>query len=168
MENRTDQANPEDELLTAYLDGELEEAERADVESRLADDGELRLRLHQLQKTWDVLDQLPRTEVKHSFTQSTLEIVVADARQVSGASRMSWQWPLRILVFLIVPALSMLSSYYFIRYWQDRPNRQLLEDLPVIDNVDVYLKAQTPEFLTELRDSGLFDQNLEILEEGIE
>ena len=38
MNSKSENATPDDELLTAYLDGELDEGERTAVESRLADD----------------------------------------------------------------------------------------------------------------------------------
>ena len=170
MNLNTENANPDDEQLTAYLDGELPDEARSSVETRLAVDETFRQRLHELQRTWDVLDELPKPKVDHSFTQSTLEIVVADAKNAGRQSGgIVWRdWALRIFVFGFVPALSMIASYYLIQNWQDRSNRELLQQLPVIDNVDVYLKAQNAEFVDELKDSGLFEQNLELFDEGAE
>ena len=48
----------EDELLVAYLDGELDEAARVNVEKRLAEEPDLRSRLTLLERAWDLLDEL--------------------------------------------------------------------------------------------------------------
>ncbi len=64
----------DDELLTSYLDGELSESERRALQNRLMDDADLRDRLSDLQKAWDLLDDLPDTPVNQEFTKSTLEL----------------------------------------------------------------------------------------------
>ena len=51
--------DPDDELLVAYLDGELDSEMRSDLEQRLMDDASLRSRLQTLQRGWDWLDELP-------------------------------------------------------------------------------------------------------------
>ena len=66
----------DDELLTAYLDGELLSEERSRLQERLMDEPALRGRLAELQKAWDLLDELPDTPVNQEFTKSTLELVV--------------------------------------------------------------------------------------------
>ncbi len=38
------------------------------------------------------------------------------------------------------------------------PNRQLERDLPIIHNLDMYRTAGDLEFITELRDAGLFSE----------
>ena len=45
--------DPDDELLVAYLDGELQRQEQSDLENRLLTNEKLRLRLQQLQTGWD-------------------------------------------------------------------------------------------------------------------
>ena len=155
--------NSDDELLTSYLDDELDDEQRIEVESRLANDDELRTNLHRLQRTWDILDQLPQAELKNSFTQSTLEMVVADAKKQTRQKLASyWEWPLRIAAIVGAPLAMFFLSSMAVRFWQDSPNRELIENLPIIDNVDVYLKAESIEFLTQLRDTGLFDESDEI------
>ena len=47
------------EELTAYLDGELDEATQLAVETRLGEDPKYLSELHSLQRTWDTLDELP-------------------------------------------------------------------------------------------------------------
>lgn len=70
-----------DEELTAYLDGELSATEAASLEQRLVDEPTLRQRLATLRKAFEMLDDLPDTPFNNSFTQSTMEMVIADVRQ---------------------------------------------------------------------------------------
>src|SRR5690606_17784140 len=69
------------EELVAYLDGELEAAEQAQVERRLADDAAYRQKLAQLQKAWDLLDILQKSEPDAEFTRSTVEMVAVQQGQ---------------------------------------------------------------------------------------
>ena len=48
------------EQLVAYLDGELDAESSLQVERRLAEDAEFRRELRQLQRAWDMLDELPK------------------------------------------------------------------------------------------------------------
>ncbi|MFN7733577.1 MAG: anti-sigma factor family protein [Pirellula sp.] len=100
-----------DEALTAYLDGELPAAEATLLEQRLVDEPAMRKRLATLRQAYDMLDELPETPQSNSFTQTTMELVLADVKksmQTSGsirsenrpkaasepARRSSWfQWP---------------------------------------------------------------------------
>ena len=62
--------------LVAYLDGELDDHQRQEVESRLAGDATLRDQLSMLERTWQELDQLPRYESDDALTQTTVEMIV--------------------------------------------------------------------------------------------
>lgn len=84
--------NGDTELLTAYLDNELEPQERTALERRLVDDEELRLELRSLRKAWDLLDALPEITVSRDFTTTTMRMiarVIAEEPQ-PAASRWSF------------------------------------------------------------------------------
>ena len=70
------------EELVAYLDGELEPARQLQVERRLADDADYRGELIRLQRSWDLLDQLPRADTDEEFTKSTITMAA-----LQGANR---------------------------------------------------------------------------------
>jgi anti-sigma factor RsiW len=59
--------------LVAYLDGELDEADAQAVEVRVNTDAGARRDLETFQRTWDLLDYLPRAEPSPTFTSRTLE-----------------------------------------------------------------------------------------------
>jgi len=61
--------NPRDlELLSAYLDGQLNSSDSARFESRLASDESLRTALDNLHSTRSLLRQLPSRRAPHNFT----------------------------------------------------------------------------------------------------
>ena len=127
--------------LTAYLDGELGNSETQQVEERLATDQQYRSIMQQLQKTWDVLDILPASQANESFTQSTMKMVVDDAKYFTQKkSQRFWTWPLRILALILVPAAASAGAFLASHYVQDRPNQELQQDLDQIRDFDIYNK----------------------------
>lgn len=158
-----EEANSDFVDLVAYLDGELSADESADIERRLADDPVLRERLAQLQRTWDLLGTIPAKRLDETFTQSTVELVAMRVDSDLKASRKSLlrnRW----LQGAVVAGLTLASvgiGYSASRYSREAPNRQLLEDLPVIERVDMYRNAQEIEFLVRLAEEGLFDESMD-------
>lgn len=146
------------EELVAYLDGELDARACREVEKRLSHDADYRLRLQELQQSWDLLDSLPRADVDMSFTQSTVAMIAvtaredADRRMTKTSRRRGWFGGLVALA-----ALTAFSLGYGVVYFRlNLANRRILRDLPVIESLDEYRYAESLEFLRMLDDSGLF------------
>ncbi len=150
-----------DEELVAYLDGELSAEQNQLVEQRLGSDPVYRERLRELEKTWDLLDELPTGEPTQSFTQSTLELVLnEDTRLQLNKQRKPWTLPLRVLAFSAMPLALFGSAFAATCYWQNQPYRKLLQDLPVIENVDMFTKVEDLRFLELLEQEGLFGDGI--------
>ncbi len=150
-------AHSADQLLIAYLDGELDDPAAAELESRLADDAGLRNRLHEFQQTWDMLDEVGRSTTDQSFVKSTIEMVVTSARK----KRTRWhRWPIRIAVGLLAFALPAVLAFQAVRYGQNQPYRQFAADLQFWENVDMYDKVDSIEFVEQLHSAGLFAEEL--------
>ena len=148
------------EELTAYLDGELTSDDRRRVEERLARDPEYRAELQRMQRAWDMLDKLPRATVDDSFARTTIEMVAVAA--VDEARTQALVIPRKRRMRAVVGALSVGVAVLFgfmlgVKAWPQK-NRQLLEDLPVIENLDQYRQADSIEFLRKLEASKLFDE----------
>jgi anti-sigma factor RsiW len=144
--------------LVAYLDGELEPAAAEAVEKRLASDPAYRQRLHDLQRAWDLLDALPRTEASAAFTSSTLEMVAVQAESavvLAERRRRRLRWLLGAAVSGGMIASSLLGWTLGHRLWPS-PDEPLLRDLPVVERLDEYLLAEDIEFLRLLDQEGLF------------
>lgn len=146
--------------LVAYLDGELDAAELQRVEDRLSRDPDYRLRLRQLQGTWDLLDELPRSSVNESFTKSTVEMVAVQAEEsLQTAQRRERRRQTRpLLLSGLAIAGALVVSYLAGRFVWSSPDEKLIQDLPVIENLDTYLVADDVEFLKSLQREGLFPE----------
>lgn len=141
------------EQLTAYLDGELSSEEATAIEARLVDDESLRLRLADLRKSYDLLDELPETPFDQRFTRSTLELVVKEISNSRESvtvpsshpsavelkpQRDWWAWP-RILLTIGGLVLIGLLLGFLIRFNQIR---QDIRDLGLIANLPGWMDVK--------------------------
>ncbi|MBC8353878.1 MAG: hypothetical protein H8E66_17905 [Planctomycetes bacterium] len=147
-----------DEEIIAYLDGELDVEAVRRFEARLADDAELCQQVKQHQRTWDLLDELPQADVGEGFTQTTVEMVaISIGEQVEKASdRDSRHAKFNWLLGGSVALVASLAGYALVASIVSAPNRQLVEDLRVIENLDEYRVVEDIEFLRALEREGLF------------
>ncbi len=150
-----------EEQLVAYLDGELDEPSSRRIEELLASDPAVREKLEQLDRAWDMLDELGQASVDHGFTDSTLEIVAVAAEE--DVERHREELPrLRRRRWLVVGGgllASSLAGFLAVAlFWPD-PNRQLIRDLPVLENLDQYSQIDDVEFLRVLQREGLFKED---------
>lgn len=147
-----------DEELVAYLDGELTPEDATRVERRMAEDPRYNARLNQLQRAWDLLDTLQRTEADDQFMHSTVAMVAVQAAEDAQSQQMrsvrtkSMAWTALVAVL----AVSAFAAYAAFQRRLDRPNRQLLRDLPVIERVDEYRNIDSLDFLRQLSQENLF------------
>lgn len=146
-----------EEQLVAYLDGELDAESVRRIEERLATEPEVRDALNRLERTWDMLDELGSTPVGESFTRTTLEMVtVAAEKDVEQAlakvpmrrRRRHWLIGAGILSAVVV-------GFFAVFLAMPNANRQLLEDLPLIENLDEYREVDDISFLRLMKEKGL-------------
>ena len=153
-----DQRQSLEDQLVAYLDGELDEEARRLIDRRLAVEPELREALGRLEHTWDMLDGLERSGVEETFTQSTMEMVAqAAAEDVrEGLADAPRRRRRRLLVASMSMAAAAAAGFLFTVMLRPSPNRELLEDLPVLQNLDRYREIDDIEFLRLLAAEDLF------------
>ena len=159
--------SPSDEQLVSYLDGELDEGTARRIETLVADDPELRRRLSELSSVWDMLDELGRAKTEENFTETTLELVALKAEE--DAEQQQAKVPLllrRRRIFLGAILLGFaVAGFLAVALLRPDENRRLVKDLPVIENVDVYLQMLNGEdqidssidFLRRLNQEQLFE-----------
>jgi hypothetical protein len=101
-----------DELLSAYLDGELGERERQRLEARLAQDPTLRAELRALHQTVSLLEELPHVAAPRNFilSKSMVERRQPAPRRepqprLSRVERMAWAAPLLTAATAVVSLL---------------------------------------------------------------
>jgi len=156
------EADAVEEQLVAYLDGELGPEERREVEERLARDPKYRERLQMVERTWQMLDLLPRADATPNFTQTTLKMVALRAeddvaQQRADTAKNQWQsWAAAIGGGFLAIGI----GYFVVGHFAAQPNDRLVQDLPVIENVDRYHNAENVGFLRELDHSGLFAEEV--------
>jgi anti-sigma factor RsiW len=144
------------ELLVAYLDGELDSTASLEIERCLAAEPRVQQELQQLQQTWDLLDRLPRAEVDAKFTRSTVEMIAVVAEEETtrdhvGAAVRRRRWG-QATGLLIAAA----AGFILARIVWPEPNQQLLQDLPVVENLEAYRQTPDLEFLKQLNEAGTF------------
>jgi len=153
-----------EQALVAYLDGELDDASSNEIERRLSRDPKFRDSLRRLQAAWDMLDLLPRADAGDEFTKSTVELVAVKATNDARKKSDSWTTTNRLnwIVGIAGAVVALFVGYGTSRYMLSAPNRQLVSDLPVIENVDLYHNIDSIEFLQQLDAEGLFAEEAEV------
>jgi anti-sigma factor RsiW len=146
------------EQLVAYLDGELDAENSRRIEDLLANDPQVRAALQGLDRTWELLDELDTPPVREGFTQTTLEMVAVaaakDAQQIrSDAPRRRRQRRLLVVAGLLWTGL---AGFLIARTVLPDPNRELLQDLPLLENLDQYRELDSLDFLRLLIRNKLF------------
>jgi hypothetical protein len=140
-------SEPLDEQLTAYLDGELPLSESASLERQLVENESMRRRLVELRQAYELLDELPDTPRKESFTQSTIAMVVEDVRRSSIDSLEKtppqpltphwFAWPRVLVPVLAMTLLGCIlgSIVAFLNTRRELSSLSLIANLPGIQDV---------------------------------
>ncbi len=156
-----DREHISEELLVAYLDGELDQQTAERIEQHLQSDPDLRHRLETHSGAWAMLDQLQTPQAKTDFTESTLEMValaaqddIAQSRATRPKERLRRYGTLATILFI---ACSI--GFIGVALFRPDPNRKLLEDLPVVQRLDEYRQIDNLVFLQELHKSELFSED---------
>ena len=146
------------ERLVAYLDGELDAEESRRVEELLVSDPRVRSALQRLDRTWELLDELDAPAVREGLTRTTLEMVAVAAAKDAEAARAEAPRRRRRTWLLAAASLTAAVLAGFLAVLALRPdaNRQLLRDLPLLENLDQYREIDSLEFLRLLARAKLF------------
>jgi hypothetical protein len=146
------------EELTAYLDGELDAQAVKQIEERLGRDPAYQAELQRLERAWELLDRLPRASVNETFTKTTMEMVAVAASEDAATVQSAWPRRHRRQQFLggLGLVAAGLVGFAVGHWWWPNPNEQLLRDLPVLRNFELYYQADNIDFLRLLDEQGLF------------
>ncbi len=142
-----------DQMLISYLDGEMDERTSAELESRLASDQTLRMRLHEFQQTWDMLDEVQPPQKGDSFVRTTIEVVVSEARNRARQRKRMLQRTMAGLAFFILP---LVAGFYWMRSVQHRPEREFIADLTFWENMELYDQVDSIRLMEEIHNAGWF------------
>ncbi|HOF19238.1 MAG TPA: zf-HC2 domain-containing protein, partial [Phycisphaerae bacterium] len=110
--------------LSAYLDGELGEAQRKRVEAALADDAKLRAELDSLRRTRELLRALPRARAPEGFVDRVLAQaergnLVAPLAPAEPAPAQPWRWVRWVATAAVVLVAVGVGTVITVALWQD-------------------------------------------------
>lgn len=148
-----------DELLVAFLDGELSTAEMDEVRDQVASNPKIQQRIEELSAAWSMLDHLPQPKPSPTLLQSTIGMAVVSAEEEAQQARSAVPAKSPIWWFVGAAALLVATAAGFgaVRFFTPHPDQQLAEDLPIIENLDEYRDAEDIDFLRGLANSELFE-----------
>jgi hypothetical protein len=153
--------DPDDELLVAYLDGELDLKTRTEVEDRLLDDESLRIRLQQLQSSWEWLDDLPSPVPSEKLVETTLEFVVSDLNILNKRQESFWsryRWGLSIASLCLVAAIGAATV---VTLQRQAAYKQELADLAIAEDLKAYVHGSDLKLMRQLSANSSWNQAID-------
>ena len=152
--------------LVAYLDRELNEAEHQAIASKLSLSSSARHEIESLQKTWELLDHLPRPELTTEFTARTLaqleKLTLPDERLVILAQRAGHRLA-QALTLLVSAGFFLAIGFAATRFLWPDPTSRLVRDLSLAEGFDDYRAARSIAFLRELDQDSRFAAEISAL-----
>ncbi|MDV6033991.1 MAG: hypothetical protein F9B45_28645 [Phycisphaera sp. RhM] len=157
--------DPDDELLVAYLDDELDDAERKAVEKRLVAETEFQRRLQTLQSGWEWLDELPSESTNEKLVESTIELLVADIipEKKSQAGWVSQHW--RHLVFAALLLAGFAAGAIGVSIANRIALRNDLAELAIAEDHEAYKLGDNFSFFYQLAYNPRWQNMIETMEQ---
>ena len=150
--------------LVAYLDGELNEVEVRTLGNKITQSVTARREIAALQKTWELLDYLPKPDPAPDFANRTLTLALEVGQKGAKVAAFAGQWGTiigRIVALIGVAAITLGIGYSAIRWaWPD-PTARLARDLAIAEFLDEYREIGSYEFLNLLEQSPVLNENAE-------
>lgn len=148
--------------LVAYLDDELNEAEKRAISTKLTQSLTARRELDALQKTWELLDYLPRPQASVDFTARTL-VGVQEHHEKGDKLVLAVSSSLRKVmasaILVAASALLFLLGHVLVAWVWPNPSARLARDLSIAERLDEYRDVQRFEFLDLLDKSPEFNSD---------
>ena len=150
--------------LVAYLDGELNEVEVRALGNKITQSVTARREVDALQKTWDLLDYLPKPDLAPDFATRTMALALEDGQKGAKVAAFAGHWGTiggRIAALIAVASLTLVVGYVATRWvWPD-PSARLARDLPIAEYLDEYREIGTFDFLEKLEKSPILNEDAE-------
>ncbi|MDO4586858.1 MAG: hypothetical protein Q4C95_06105 [Planctomycetia bacterium] len=150
--------DPDDELLVAYLDNELNDQERETFQKRLEQSEIFRKKLEELKSTWNMLDELEQTSLDPKITQSTLKMVAVDVENqlLIQKKHNRWLFIQRGILICIFLFLTFCLGNWTVSMFVPDQMEQLKKDVPLLILLDQLEIVSDFDFLVQLKESGYF------------
>jgi anti-sigma factor RsiW len=143
--------------LVAYLDGELNDAQARTIATKLTQSLTARKEVEALQKTWELLDLLPKPKASDDFAARTLSVATRqpDDRIASAASDLVRRAGIGLAMAAVSGLLFVAGYFLTLRVWPN-PSARLARDLPIAESLDEYRDVGSFDFLEQLDKSPDF------------
>lgn len=150
--------SPEDRAnLVAYLDNELNDAQSRAIATKLTQSLTARREVESLQKTWEMLDLLPRPRASQDFSTRTLAFAgQATARSGPAAADLIRRGGVLLAWVLATLALTLAGYLVTLRVLPNRSAR-LARDLPIAESLDEYREIGNLPFLQQIDSATEFN-----------
>ncbi len=139
----------DDEMLVAYLDGELPNDEVGLVDQTLASDPVLRERLDKLRITWDLLGDLPDVQPQRDLTQTTIAMVALAVKKEKSPWH-AWLTSNRWMWLALGAALMFGGGTWMAKLRAATQTQQVLNDLPILDHYPKLSQVESVAWLEKL------------------
>lgn len=150
--------------LVAYLDGELNEAESRALATKLTHSVSGRREREALERTWELLEYLPRPQAPEEFTSRT----VSQAQNLGAADDLlahvagkTARLTVRIAACLGIALVTVGVAYASLRWLWPDPTARLARELPLAEHLDEYREVGSFDFLKQLDESPAFNEDAE-------
>ena len=154
-----ERTEPEIELLTAYLDGELDAKSVRQVEDRLSVESALREKMTALEQTWNMLGELETVPVDKELVRSTMEVVTLtiEKEMNDGEKHHDQRKWFDRLVLAITLLMFGVIGYQLMTLVGIERKRQFVEDIPIIMDITLFKEIGSFDFLRALSEKRVFD-----------
>jgi anti-sigma factor RsiW len=161
MNDRSPLTDQDRATLIAYLDGELEGEAARQVETRMSQDATWRAEMESYQRTWELLDFLPRAEPSAGFTNRTLARATIRPTPVITQLQKTWRQQRRWLGWAAAVILAATTGFAAVSWLAPRQpsDEDLVRDLRLIENKRWYEQVDNVDFLRELGHPDLFGED---------
>jgi len=148
------------ENLVAYLDGELEDGLTQQIDKVLVQSEVARHEVEALARTWEMLDLLPKPGAPENFTERTLHTLQVGEIRTRLVDQ-PWFGYVRKgsigAVWVAGLALCAILGFTITTQLVPNPQADLLANLPLIKNLDIYLEIHDAGFIKDLQRQAIFN-----------
>ncbi len=143
--------------LVAYLDGELEPEQARRVEQLLYNHPGVQEEVRKLEASWDLLDELPQTQMDERFTRTTVELVIEDlthelqSQQQALPRRARRRW---LGLALVLGLAAFLTVVVLDSLWL-ASQRKTLQQVPLLRRLEQYEEVRDIQFLKQMIEQKL-------------
>jgi len=150
--------------LVAFLDGEVDEDIARGLEEKMSKSESVRREIQALEKTWGMLDWLPRPELPQDFASQTVSRIHSQQLRAEIIEDRVKRWSTvaaKTIAWLACAAAMAAAGFVSVRHaWPD-PTRELIELLPIVENLDTYRSVPDVKFLNDISMLNMFKEPVE-------